>query len=174
MAFNDMHQSNIFVDGNWNITSLIDLEFASVKPLGMTRVASWLADCGVDQIEGEKLEEFERLYHSFVDVLEQEEKARQLPTSYNQSLRETRETGRVWYTTALESLNAFPGIWEQHLQARFFPEAFELEGEGMALARLWGEKGDLEGFIERKLQDDERYRGRVREVFAERGERKEE
>lgn len=174
MAFNDMHQSNIFVDEDWNITSLIDLEFASVKPLRMTRVPSWLANCGVDEIEGEKLEEFERLYHAFIKIMEEEEKVRGLPLTYSESLKQDWKTGRVWYTTALESLNAFPGIWEQHLQPRFFSEGFELEGEGMALAKLWGQKGDVEAFIERKLQDNERYRGRVEEVFTERGERREE
>lgn len=29
----DLHQSNIFVDDNWNITSLIDLEWASSLPI---------------------------------------------------------------------------------------------------------------------------------------------
>lgn len=41
-SFNDLHQSNIFVDEDWNVTSIIDLEFACVQPIQMTCIPTWL------------------------------------------------------------------------------------------------------------------------------------
>lgn len=160
------------MDSEWNITSLIDLEFASVRPIQTVRgVPSWLSNHGVDELEGIALEEYDHLYHLFVDVLEEEEKARRLSTTYSERLRDAWKTGRLWYMASLNSLNAFPTVWEQHLQPRFF-EKFEIQGEGMVLARLWGGEKDVRGFIRGKVEDNEIYRERIREIFKEKGERR--
>lgn len=164
-SFNDMHQGNIFVDDNWNITSLIDLEFAAVYPVQMTSVPTWISGRGVDQLDNEHLEKFEVLYHQFSDVVREEETARgQLPT-YSERLRKDWETGKFWHTVALGSINAFPSIFEQHLQPRFFdkPE-FETQVESMTLARLWDE--NVLEFVDKKLQDMDLYQQRIRDMFA--------
>ncbi|KAK5107624.1 hypothetical protein LTR62_000959 [Meristemomyces frigidus] len=69
----------------------------------------------------------------------------------------------MWYNGALRSINAFPLVFEHHLQPRFFPK-FDLKVEGEALLRLWGEKP--EEFIAAKLEDKKRYDQRVRDIFA--------
>jgi hypothetical protein len=38
----DLHQSNIFVDDNWHIKSIIDLEWACFRPIEMFRPPLWL------------------------------------------------------------------------------------------------------------------------------------
>jgi hypothetical protein len=69
----DMHQSNIFVDDNWNVTCLIDLEFVPLCPIQMVDVPSWLSGRGVDEFDGPDLKEYKLLYDEFVDILEHEE-----------------------------------------------------------------------------------------------------
>nr|POF12755.1 hypothetical protein CFP56_09907 [Quercus suber] len=159
----DMHQSNIFVDDEWNVTRLIDFEFAPIRPVQMVRVPSWLSGRGVDELDGLHLEEYKGLYDKFVSIVEEEENAGQLGNTYSQGLREDWATGRTWYTMALGSINAFPAIFEQHLRPKFFDD-FQLSTDGVALTRLWD--GDVWAFIDRKVKENDRYVDQVREIFA--------
>jgi hypothetical protein len=159
----DMHQSNIFVDEDWNVTRLIDLEFAPVCPVQMVDIPSWLSGRGVDELDGPNLNEYKVLYDEFVDILEQEETVNQLANTYSQGLRERWITGMFWYNLALRSINAFPAIFKQHLQPRFF-DKFQLDTDGLEWAQLWDE--NVLDFIARKHKDRERYEVRVREIFT--------
>jgi hypothetical protein len=60
----DIHQSNIFVDDEGHIISLIDLEWPSV-------LALWMMD---DMGHGEPLESFNQVITELFDSFEQEEK----------------------------------------------------------------------------------------------------
>lgn len=160
----DMHQSNIFVDDEWNVTRLIDFEFAPVRPVQMSCVPSWLSGRGVDELEASDLDAYKVLYDDFVAILEQEEAMGHHGNTYSQRLRGDWTTGRLWHSMALESINAFPGIFEQHLRSRFL-EDFQLETDGVALARLWDE--NVDEFLDAKLVDYETYKERVHEIFAE-------
>lgn len=169
-TLNDLSQSNVLVDEDWKLTGIIDLEFAAVRPIHMVRVPSWLSGRAVDELGDANLEEYKDLYHHFVGAVAEEEEAKarqQRPITttplLSEIMRENWKTGRVWYTMALDSLNKFPAIFEQHLRPRFF-QNFEAKVEGMALARLWGEE-DVVGFIEEKVEDTERYRSRAREIY---------
>ncbi len=46
----DLHQSNIFVDEIWNITCLIDLEWALSSPIEMIYPPRWLANQDINQM----------------------------------------------------------------------------------------------------------------------------
>lgn len=157
----DLHQSNIFVDEHWNITSLIDLEFAPVQPLQMTCVPIWLNGLGADELEGADLQEYKALYDEFVDTVESEEIANGEAASYSQRLREDWHTGRLWFTMALRSINGFPIIFEKHLQPRFYEDLSE--GEATTLTNLWDE--DAMGFIASKVKDFEKYKQQVCDIF---------
>lgn len=164
LSLPDLHASNIFVDDDWNIVSIIDLEFAPVVPVQMVQVPHWITDKGIDELHGPELEIYKQQYDEFVNILEQEEKTLARDNSYSPRLRHEWDTGRVWYVMALGSINAFPGIFEQHLQPRFFEEGFETHVQGKPLSRLWCE--DVDSFIAKKLEDYELYKKEVRDIFA--------
>lgn len=164
LSLPDLHKSNIFVDEDWNVTGVVDLEFAPVVPQEMVTVPAWLTDRGVDELEGEHLERFGERYEEFVHVLEMEEKAASQNNSLSQRLRRDWDTGKFWYVLALSTINAFPGIFAQHLMPRFFPEEFRLHIEGASLSRLWGE--NVDDFITRKLKDNEDYKVAIQDIFA--------
>ena len=72
----DLHQSNIFVDEDWNIVSVIDFEFAPVQPQHMVGVPHWLSGKSIDELVGPDLDEYQFMYDSFVSVLREEETAK--------------------------------------------------------------------------------------------------
>lgn len=161
----DLHQSNIFVDDEWNVTRLIDLEFAPVRPVQMTQVPSWLSNRGIDQLEGPPhLEEYKSLYDEFVAILEKEESAGHHTTTLSQKLREDWSTGRMWYSIAMDSINAFPLLFSQHLRPKFFNN-FQKDTDGAALAQLWDEK--VFEFIDEKVKDQQRYVENIGQIYAE-------
>lgn len=159
----DLHQSNMFVDDEWNIVGVIDFEFAPVQPQQTVGVPHWLSDKSIDELVGTELDEYKELYDQFVDILEEAEAKRGNGHSFSKRLREDWQTGRLWYNAALRSSNGFPLIFENNLQPRFFPK-FDPDAEGMTLTRLWGE--DHEDFIAEKLRDKAEYDKHIRRIFA--------
>ena len=159
----DLHQSNIFVDSDWNIVGVIDLEFAPVQPQQMVNVPHWLSDKSIDELVGPALEEYKGLYDLFVDTLEGQEAARQQDHRFSRRLREDWQTGKLWYNAALRSSNAFPLVFEHNIQPRFFAK-FDPDVEGLSLLQLWGE--NYEEFITAKIQDKNRYEEDIRAIFA--------
>lgn len=105
----DLHQSNIFVDDDWNVVSIIDFEFAPVQPQQMVGVPQWLSGKSVDELIGPDLDEYKLLYDQFVGVLREEE-AKQQSHSFSERLIEDWQSGKVWYNAALKSSNGFPII----------------------------------------------------------------
>lgn len=73
----DLHQSNIFVDDDWNIVSVIDFEFAPVQPQQLVGVPHWLSGKSIDELVGPDLEEYQILHDSFAGILREEETAKQ-------------------------------------------------------------------------------------------------
>ncbi|KAK6004434.1 hypothetical protein QM012_008296 [Aureobasidium pullulans] len=164
LSLPDLHQSNIFVNDDWNLVSIIDLEFAPVVPIQMTHVPYWLADKTLDGLNGSELAIYKRHYDRFVDVLEQEEKTLVRNNSYSQLLRHEWDTGRFWYALALGSINVFPFIYQEHLEPKFFAEESVTDAQKEAFSRLWCE--DVDAFIAKKLEDYEVYKDNVRAIFA--------
>lgn len=159
----DLHQSNMFVDEDWNIVGVIDFEFAPVQPQQMVGVPHWLSDKSIDELVGPALDEYKELHDQFIDVLAVEEANRGQGHAFSGRLREDWRTGRLWYNAALRSSNAFPLIFENNLQPRFFP-SFDPNLDGVTLSRLWGE--DHEDFIAAKLRDKAKYDEDIRHLFA--------
>lgn len=84
----NLHQSNIFVDEHWNITGVIDFEFAPVQPQQMVGSPHWLRGKSIDELEGSALDEYKKVYHRFVDIVEAEEATRAQGHTFSERLRE--------------------------------------------------------------------------------------
>lgn len=66
----DMHPSNLLVDENWNITCVLDLEWACVLPIEMQQPPHWLTSQAVDGIDEH---EYGELSNEFIDRIQREE-----------------------------------------------------------------------------------------------------
>jgi hypothetical protein len=114
----DLHPSNIFVDDKWNITSLVDLEWACSRPIEMTEIPYWLTNQGVDQIA---TEEHDVARAEFMASMRAEEKKldctatadasdKATPPRLSDVLQHTWETGTFWYALALSSPTGLFGL----------------------------------------------------------------
>jgi hypothetical protein len=70
LTLTDLHPSNLLVDDDWNITNVIDLEWACVRPLEMQHPPYWLTSQAVDRIDEAQYSE---IYNEFMDVFRREE-----------------------------------------------------------------------------------------------------
>lgn len=75
LTLTDLHQSNILVDDEWNIISLIDLEWAVPMPVEIGLLPPyWLSGRAVDDLEhGDALGEFNEVINELMDVFEEVE-----------------------------------------------------------------------------------------------------
>ncbi|XHG05644.1 hypothetical protein AWENTII_008862 [Aspergillus wentii] len=74
LTLSDLHPSNIFVDEEWHIISLIDLEWACSFPIELQTPPYWLTGRPIDDIEhGKQLDTFKRVITEFIDVFGEQE-----------------------------------------------------------------------------------------------------
>lgn len=169
LTLTDLHQSNIFVDSDWHVTCLIDLEWACSRPLQVLHPPSWLTSRGVDQLaQGKHLEAYSNVHEEFVDAFEKEE--RMFPRVSGDELYRTRimrrgwTAGNFWYFHALDSPKGLYNIFLQHIQPIFTV----LDDTSMAefertLAPYWSVDG-IE-VIAAKIKDKEVYDEQLRRAF---------
>lgn len=97
----DLHTSNIFVDNQWHIKYLVDLEWACSLPLETLRPPYWLTGRPADNILGENLNIFSKAYDEFMEIFEEEE--RRYPPLFNvcsyrtNIMRKGWKIGNSWY-----------------------------------------------------------------------------
>lgn len=98
LTLTDLHQSNIFVDEDWNITSLIDLEWACSFPTELQTPPYWLTGRSIDDIEhGEHLQTFEKTINEFINIFEEQEQKLQGSNAFQaQIIRQCWNRGRFW------------------------------------------------------------------------------
>jgi hypothetical protein len=112
LQFTDFHASNIFVDQEWNITCLIDLEWICSLPMEQLAVPYWLSEKAVDEIAGEHFDEFNKVREDFMHIFEAEENelktrdGRKHGISLANVLHDTWESKAVWFGYCIESVNA--------------------------------------------------------------------
>ncbi|QPH05449.1 hypothetical protein C2857_003238 [Epichloe festucae Fl1] len=144
LQLTDLHASNIFVDDEWNLTCLIDLEWVCALPADMLAVPAWLVGCGVDELEGGKMKEFEEVRLEFMHVLEEEEhnfKA-QHGLSFVKIMDETWSSKAVWFWHCVKSMNAMNNLVPNHICPRF---STRLTSVAKVLSKLWCENSDCRG-----------------------------
>jgi hypothetical protein len=72
LQLTDLHSSNIFVDDDWNIVAIIDLEFMCALPPSMINVPYWLSVDNIDDIVG-NMDAYDKMHETFLNVLQDEE-----------------------------------------------------------------------------------------------------
>ncbi|KAE8351727.1 hypothetical protein BDV28DRAFT_136480 [Aspergillus coremiiformis] len=157
----DLHQSNIFVDDEWNITCLIDLEWACSRPIEMVSPPYWLTNRGIDQLDAA---EYDSIRTEFMEILAAEERELglfEVLPRLSDIMNRTWETGIFWYTLALSSPSGMFKIFHEHIRPLFcakYGEEFNL-----IMPFFWGKKiGYIAGC---KLSDKAEYDENLRQAF---------
>ncbi|KAG2414306.1 hypothetical protein HFD88_003497 [Aspergillus terreus] len=162
----DVHQSNIFVDAEWNITCLVDLEWACSRPIEMVEPPYWLTSKGVDGLDAA---EYNSVRTELMEILAAEEEARTTLSSNEGGLprlsdvmNRAWESGTFWYTLALSSPSGMFTIFDQHIRPTFCPKYGDVFNAIMPF--FW--KRDVGYITDRKLSDKEEYDRNLRQAFG--------
>ncbi|RSL69901.1 hypothetical protein CEP53_002048 [Fusarium sp. AF-6] len=165
LSLTDLHRSNIFVDEDWNITGIIDLEWACSRPVEMAGPPVWLSGRTLEEITFHS-EEYGKFHSEFVDALEREELDQGESTENAELMRESWEQRKFWYSHALDSPNTLLALFVDHIQPRFAKLSNAQWDEfSHMLMRLWDV--DSQGFISNKVVEQEKYLDHLRRVFTE-------
>ncbi|KAJ5579933.1 uncharacterized protein N7459_005918 [Penicillium hispanicum] len=147
----DLNHSNIFVDGHWNITCLIDLEWACSHPVQMIHPPHWLTNEDVDSISAAK---YNILHAEFMEALAQEEAKAELSHHLSRILQQGWDKGTFWCSLALRSPTAMFSLFYEHIQP-IFAQDHNDEAFWRITTPYWS--FDADKFLEQKLKDKEQY-----------------
>lgn len=174
MALTDLHQGNIFVDDDWNITRLIDLEWACARPIEMVlNPPYWLSSpsagqsaLGVDEIYGKERKKYAERHGEFAGAFEREELALYRSDERTRVLRGSWESGTFWYMQALDCPTALYAIFMFHIQPLFDNlKTAALDEFSRFVMPYWDR--DTRRFIADKVGQQAEYEQRLRGLFAE-------
>ncbi|OKL63613.1 hypothetical protein UA08_01015 [Talaromyces atroroseus] len=167
MYLTDMHPSNIFVDKDWNIKHIIDLECACSLPLEHLLAPFWLTGKGVDQLTGPEYKRFEKRYRKLTNAIRHEET--NVPLCYKNrmySLAATMdrawEQRHYWYLLVLRPPTGLFNIFREQLQP-LYEEAPDGPSLSAAVSPFW--TPGMGSFVRSKLEDLAQYLKEVREIF---------
>ncbi|PLB43859.1 hypothetical protein P170DRAFT_369672, partial [Aspergillus steynii IBT 23096] len=166
----DLHQSNIFVDSEWNIKFLVDLEWTCLRPVEMLHPPYWLTSRGVDQLEkGEHFDAFSNMHSEFMEIFAEEEKLlskkEDRPFILTEIIKRGLGNGSFWYFHALDNPKGLYNIFLDHIQPIFARlDDAEVDSFERMVAPYWS--ADMQDFLADKLKDQEEYQNKLREAFA--------
>ncbi|KAG5790580.1 hypothetical protein H9Q69_010364 [Fusarium xylarioides] len=160
----DLHQSNIFIDDDWRITNIIDLEWACSRPVEMLGPPAWLSSRSIEEIAFH-FDEFTALHDEFVDTMGEQEMALDGTNVHTELMRASWASGSYWYGRALDSPTALLALYVDHIQPRFAEfNGSAWEEFSRLLMRLWDV--DSLQFVSAKVQEQEQYADQLRAMFA--------
>jgi hypothetical protein len=168
LTLTDLHQSNIFVEEEWHITSLIDPEWACSFPIELQGPPYWLSGRAVDDIEhGEPLETFERTVTEFITIFAEQERLTRGGDStvlfQTPIMRRCWDRGSFWYFHAVHSPKGLYRIFNEHVQRMYCEEHCTKGVFDRVVSPYWTVGADK--VIEQKIKDEEVYRDRLRDRF---------
>ncbi|EGD97862.1 hypothetical protein TESG_05366 [Trichophyton tonsurans CBS 112818] len=168
-SLTDLHQSNIFVDQHWNITSLVDLEWGCSLPIEMIHPPYWLTSEFADAIDED---EYKTMWAEFVRILAQEEDYAFEKQQHNYNIKNTRlstimtkawEMGTLWYSLALRSPAAIFRLFLDRIQPKLGKGNYSNEQYGLVMAFQW--RSDIGNILTQKIKDREAYDIDLRRAF---------
>lgn len=167
LQLTDFHQSNIFVDDEWNVTCMIDLEWICSLPVEMLSVPYWLTSCSIDGIIGKDYDRYDCARQEFLAAMDKEAETTLLKPEHDilvtHSMREMWLSKGVWFWACIRSLNGWLFVFEDHILPKFSDNKGLVSCLKQASA-LW--KEDIASVVEAKVEDEERYKEELRTFFA--------
>lgn len=166
----DLQQNNIYVDEDWNIQTVIDLEWAHSMPIEMQLPPYWLTSRAVDQFyDAAGVAEYEAVLEQYLAVYAEEERQRDcrgLVVEANVQ-RAVWKRGSFWYFQALLIPKGMYTIFNRHVQPLFNKDHADLKIFDEVFFWYWGLR--VQALIDRKLEDKQVYTKRVNEAWQRAG-----
>jgi hypothetical protein len=158
----DLHQSNIFVDEDWNVTCLVDLEWAFSCPVEMIQPPRWLSNQTMGEIDKQV---YDTVRREFVEILEKLEQELSIQTELKLSavMKQAWELGTFWYTLALHCPMSLIRVFYEHILPIIESSHVDNKDFFLVMYNYW--TLDTISFIEEKLVHVADYDRQLREAF---------
>ena len=159
----DVHQSNFFVDQDWHITSVIDLEYAAFLPREMELTPWWLSNQDLDDLRVDP-GEFEAVHNEFMAILREEEHLRSNQLSPRaDTMQQTWQTKGFFYQNAINHRIGCINLFQSQVLPLFEPE-FVCDPTFITHTMpLWSTDGKQ--VLAQKMEDKNRYDQALQEMF---------
>lgn len=162
LSFDDLHQSNIFVDAEWNITKILDLEFASAHPIQSVHPPYWLVAEAIDGIDEDK---YKKERTKFLEILRKEEAILDAGDFLSCMMEQGWKSGAFWVYRAAMTVSGFSHLFNKHI-VRFLGITDEdQESPTATLYKLW--RPDASRVLLAKIRDKKEYDRQLDEIFSE-------
>ena len=162
----DLQQNNIFVDEEWNIQTIIDLEWAHSQPVEMQVPPYWLTSRPIDAFDDAgSVSELGALFDEYFDIYEAEERANNGTLLHGPIMRHVWKAGSFWYFHAVRVPKGMYRVFNANIQPLFNEKHCNESVFDRVFCWYWG--FGAQRLIETKLKDKEDYIARIRGIFAE-------
>ncbi|KAF7122765.1 hypothetical protein CNMCM5793_000875 [Aspergillus hiratsukae] len=166
LTLTDLQPGNIFVDEEWHVTAVINLEFAAVLPVELQTPVHWLTGRTIDDIEhGEHLETFERRINEYINAFEEQERNDQY-SDFSQAriMRSCWDKRSFWYFQAVHSPKGLLHVFREHIQRYYCEEHCRKRVFDETVSPYWCE--GAQSSIQQKVEEEMRYKNQLKERFG--------
>ncbi|KAM3537540.1 hypothetical protein ARSEF1564_009542 [Beauveria bassiana] len=166
LTLTDLHRSNIMVDKEWNVTCIIDLEYACTWPIEFWHSPNWLDSDFIDTIDRHQ---FTARHKQFMSYVEEEEKRgtyRGDREPLSSIMHRAWDKGTVWVELALRDPIAYTAVFYKNILPTYFGFVDSELDNGSYFrfcSRFWSL--DMPSIIERKLRDKGEYLNKLKDEF---------
>ncbi|KAG5943141.1 hypothetical protein E4U53_007107 [Claviceps sorghi] len=165
LQLTDLHQSNIMVNDDWDITCLLDVSWLCALPPEALSTPHWLTGFQIDELvdtkECNNLTEYNTIRQEFMQVLREEESKERLVWPLTDIMEDMWQSSGFWFWHCLNSVNAAYYLVAEHLCPQF-STTLSIKVEE-TLSQFW--KEDVDEHIDRKLADFQNYERNLRRLF---------
>ncbi|KAF4340647.1 aminoglycoside phosphotransferase [Fusarium beomiforme] len=161
LQFTDLHASNIFVDEDWNVTCLLDLEWISALPVEMLAVPYWLTNRKIDEVAKEHFEEFNQVRQQFMRIFEEEEVKADSDTALSRVMQDTWNSKAFWFWHCLESVDAMSWLMRDQICPQFGTSW--APSMSKMLSKFWCE--DSQEMVDKKMNELKVYEEELRDAL---------
>ncbi|SMY20491.1 unnamed protein product [Zymoseptoria tritici ST99CH_1A5] len=162
----DLHTGNIFVDADWNITGIIDLEFVCSLPPDMLQLPHRLCIGHLDHVSRHltQFTETHEIFQRIFATVEREQNVAGTPLA--DAIHRALPSGRCWLYYCLTSINAMPLLFDENVYPMFGLRMRVKEEEAFAqgLSHFWCLNS--EEFVRQKMADKAQYDADLQSHYA--------
>ena len=161
----DTHRSNIFVDDQWNILNIIDLEWACSQPVEMQLPPYWLTSQAFDGFKDpESVAELDTLLREYFHIYAEEEKTRNGTVYQAPIMQNVWETGSFWYFQAVKVPKGMYRVFNSNIQPLFNKEHRDESIFDEVFWWYWGVT--VQEVIRKKIKDKDDYATQLKQAFG--------
>ncbi|TLD29613.1 Aminoglycoside phosphotransferase [Venturia nashicola] len=158
LTFSDENVGHFFVDENWNVTKIVDLEWVCSWPTAMSGTPYWLSALGIDQIYGKTEEDFLEIQTQYLDALRENEDKRKASRPLSSIIKHNWDNNAFWLLHGLTSVDALFNICRRHLLL----DVMTQPGWENAAAQFDAQSDAL---VQRKVAEKAVYNARLKELY---------